>query len=55
MECFQLVADARGQLVAGDDAVANGDDAVGILGDVGLVGDERRWCCRWREVRRRGP
>ena len=27
-------------LVAGDDAVADGDDAVGELGDVGLVGDD---------------
>ncbi len=27
-------------MVAGDDAVADGDDAVGVFGDVGLVGDE---------------
>ncbi len=27
-------------MVAGDDAVADGDDAVGVLGDVGLVGDD---------------
>ncbi len=31
---------ARGDVVGGDGAVADGDDAVGVLGDVGLVGDE---------------
>src|SRR5882724_10023302 len=30
---------AGGGMVAGDDAVADGDDAMGILGDIGLVGD----------------
>src|SRR5271155_3157675 len=35
-----LVADAGGEVVAGDDAVADGDDAVGVFGDVGLVGDD---------------
>jgi hypothetical protein len=33
-------ADAGGDVVAGDDAVADGDDAMGVLGDVGLMGDE---------------
>ena len=35
-----LIADPSGGLVAGDDAVADGDDAMGVLGDVRLVGDE---------------
>jgi hypothetical protein len=35
-----LVADAGREVVARDDAVADGDDAVGVFGDVGLVGDE---------------
>ncbi len=32
--------DAGRGMIAGDDAVADGDDAVGVLGDVGLVGDD---------------
>src|SRR5882757_9692889 len=31
---------AGGGMVAGDVAVADGDDAVGILGDIGLVGND---------------
>jgi hypothetical protein len=27
-------------VVAGDDTIADGDDAVGVFGDIGLVGDE---------------
>ncbi|MCU1252807.1 MAG: hypothetical protein JWQ49_5836, partial [Edaphobacter sp.] len=35
-----LAVGAGGGMVAGDDAVANGDDAMGILGDIGLMGDD---------------
>src|ERR1700692_2498038 len=40
--CLLLAAavDAGGGMVAGDDAVADGDDAMGVLGDIGLVGDD---------------
>jgi hypothetical protein len=40
--CLLLAAavDAGGGMVAGDDSVADGDDAMGVLGDIGLVGDD---------------
>jgi len=41
---------ALGGVVAGDGAVVEGDDAVGVLGDVGLVGDDDdgvAWAWRW--------
>ena len=41
MGCLERSAgDTGGGVIAGDDAVADGDNAMGILGDVGLVGDE---------------
>ena len=35
-----LVAGPGGGMVAGDDTVADGDDAVGVLGDIWLMGDD---------------
>ena len=49
------VADAGGEMIACDDAVADGDDAVGVLGDVGLVRDEDDGVAAWRGARRRAP
>ena len=54
-ESLLLVADAAGDAVSGDDAIANGDDAAGVLGDVGLVGDDDDGVAAWRGARRRGP
>ena len=50
-----LAGGAGGGLVGEDFAVADVDDAVGVLGDVGLVGDEDDGVAFCVEVCRRGP